>query len=45
MIFQLPTAGSTQAVLVDSSNASNYGDDIGSGNGRFIRGSFTYHAQ
>ena len=45
LTFQLPVSGSAQAVLADSSNTSNYGNDIGSGNGRFIRGSFTYHAQ
>lgn len=43
--FQLPAAGSTQAVIINSANAGNYGDEFGTGSGRFIRGSFTYLAQ
>ena len=42
--FQLPTAGSTLVVIVDSSNGGNFGDDFGTGSGKYIRGSFTYQA-
>ena len=43
--FALPNAGSTIAVLNNSGNIGNYGDQFGSGSNKYIRGSFAYLAQ
>ena len=43
--FALPNSGSTIAVLNNSGNIGNYGDQFGSGSNKYIRGSFTYLAQ
>ncbi len=43
--FALPNAGSTIAILNNSGNIGNYGDQFGSGSNKYIRGSFTYLAQ
>ena len=38
-------AGITIAVLNNSGNIGNYGDQFGSGSNKYIRGSFAYLAQ
>ena len=42
LIFSLPNASSTVAVLVNSANVGNFGNEFGSGSNKYIRGSFTY---
>ena len=40
--FQIPQASSTQVLVLNSANAGNYGNEFGTGSGKYIRGSFSY---
>ena len=45
LMLQTPTAGSNISILNTSNNTGNFGNDFGSGTGKYIRGSMTYLAQ
>ena len=45
LFLQTPTAGQSVGIINTSDNLGNYGNNFGSGTGKFIRGNMTYLAQ